>query len=165
MTTIAAITDRPGITATRNAVAAWLARHSITVLRVSLGVVFLAFGLLKFIPGASPAEGLVMRTVDTLTLGIVSGTSAVVVTAVMETFIGLTLITGIGMRLGLVALATALVPIMSPLVLFTRDLFPSGLPTIEAQYVFKDIILAAACAVVAAKAMGARYIATPPTRR
>ncbi|MFD0473427.1 hypothetical protein ACFQ0B_38110 [Nonomuraea thailandensis] len=29
----------------------WLARHSIDVLRVSLGLVFVAFGTLKFFPG------------------------------------------------------------------------------------------------------------------
>ena len=44
----------------------WLAKRSIDLLRISLGVVFLGFGVLKFFPGASPAEALVARTVDTL---------------------------------------------------------------------------------------------------
>jgi putative oxidoreductase len=136
-----------------------LAAHSVTLLRVSLGLVFLGFGILKFIPGASPAEALVMRTIDTLTLGVISGTTAVVVTAVLETFIGLTLLTGIGLRAGLVVLAGSLAGIMSPLVLFFVDMFPGGTPTLEAQYVFKDIVLVAAGAVVAAKALGARYVA------
>ena len=82
--------------------ARWLAAHSITALRISLGLVFLGFAALKFIPGASPAEALVMRTVDTLSFGMVTGTTAVVITAVVETFIGLTLVTGIGLRVGLV---------------------------------------------------------------
>lgn len=55
------------------ALAAWLAAHSITVLRISLGLVFLAFGALKFVPGASPAGALAARTLDTLSLGLVSG--------------------------------------------------------------------------------------------
>jgi len=137
---------------------AWLAAHSVTALRVSLGLVILGFGALKYFPGASPAEGLVMRTVDTLTLGVVSGTPAVVATAVVETFIGLTLITGIGLRVGLVVLAGALVGMMSPLVLFFGDMFPGYVPTLEAQYVLKDVILATAAAVVAARALGARYV-------
>jgi len=33
----------------------WMARHGITLLRISLGVVFLWFGMLKFFPGLSPA--------------------------------------------------------------------------------------------------------------
>jgi len=39
-------------------------------------------------------------------------------------------------------------------VLFPGDLFPGGLPTLEAQYVLKDIVLGAAAAVVAARALG-----------
>ncbi|GAA0912063.1 DoxX family protein [Virgisporangium aurantiacum] len=149
-TTSAAVTER---------LTGWLAAHSVTLLRVSLGLVFLGFGALKFVPGASPAEALVTRTVDTLTLGVVSGTTAMVITAVLETFIGLTLVTGIGLRAGLVVLAGSLIGIMSPVVLFFADMFPGGTPTLEAQYVLKDIVLAAAAAVVAAKALGARYVA------
>ncbi|MDX6246920.1 MAG: hypothetical protein QOF10_280 [Kribbellaceae bacterium] len=51
-------------------------------------------------------------------------------------------------------LGLSLVGIMSPLVLFFGDLFP-GTPTLEAQYVFKDIVLAAAGLVIAAKALAA----------
>lgn len=133
-----------------------LARHSIGVLRVSLGMVFFAFGLLKFFPGVSPAEGLVERTLDALTLGMVHGRTAVVMTAAVECFIGLTLMTGKFVRAGLVALAGAMVGILSPLVLFPADMFPGGAPTLEAQYVFKDIVLAAAGLVVAAVALGSK---------
>jgi putative oxidoreductase len=140
--------------------AVWLTAHSITALRMSLGMVILGFGALKFIPGASPAEDLVMRTTDVLTLGLVSGTVAVVATAVLESFIGFALLTGIGLRVGLVAMAGWLVGIMTPIVLFPADMFPGFLPTLEAQYVLKDVILAAAGAVVAAKALGARYVMT-----
>jgi uncharacterized membrane protein YphA (DoxX/SURF4 family) len=131
----------------------WLTDHSIVGLRVSLGLVFLAFGALKFVPGASPAQELAIRTVDTLTLGIVSGQAALLLTAVAETFIGLTLVTGRMIRVGLAVLAASLVGIMSPLVLFFGDLVP-GAPTLEAQYVFKDIVLVAAGLVVAGHTLG-----------
>ncbi|WP_432942431.1 DoxX family protein [Kribbella sp. CA-253562] len=130
----------------------WLGRHSVDILRVSLGLVFLGFGVLKFFPGASPAEALVMRTLDTLTLGVVEGRNAVLLTALMECFIGLTLVTGRFLRTGLLVLGMALVGIMSPVVLFFGDLFP-GAPTLEAQYVLKDVVLAAAGLVIAAKAL------------
>ncbi len=135
--------------------ATWLNTHSIDVLRVSLGLVFLAFGVLKFVPGLSPAEDLSVATIDRLTLGIVSGSAALVLTAVTETVIGLTLVTGRFVRVGLVVLAGALVGIMSPLVLFYDDMFDGG-PTLVAQYVFKDIVLAAAGLVVAAHSLGGR---------
>jgi putative oxidoreductase len=139
---------------------AWLADHSIAILRVSLGLVFLMFGILKFVPGASPAEELAVRTVQTLSLGMLPAQAAVLLTAVIETFIGLTLVSGRLLRTGLTVMAVALVGIMSPLVLFAADLFP-GAPTLEAQYVLKDIVLVAAGLVIAATALGARLRAVP----
>lgn len=133
----------------------WLNRYSIDLLRVSLGLVFTLFGVLKFFPGASPAEDLAMRTVDALTLGVVSGSAALWLTAIVETFIGLTLVTGRLLRAGLVALGFALVGILSPVVLFFGDLFP-GAPTLEAQYVLKDLVLAASGLVIGAAALGSR---------
>lgn len=132
-----------------------LSRHSVTTLRIALGITFVAFGALKFVPGLSPAEDLSVATIDRLTFGIVSGSAALFLTAVVETFIGITLTTGKFLRAGLVVLAGALVGIMSPLVLFPGELFGDG-PTLTAQYVFKDIVLAAAGMVVGAYALGAR---------
>lgn len=138
----------------------WLARYSVDILRVSLGVVFLVFGMLKFVPDASPAEALVERTIDTLSFGIVSGQAAVVMTAIAECVIGLTLVTGKLLRVGLLVLGASMVGIMSPLVLFFTDLVPDT-PTLEAQYVFKDIVLVAAGLVVAARTLGASMVTRP----
>jgi putative oxidoreductase len=133
-----------------------LTRYSITALRISLGLVFLGFGVLKFFPGMSPAAELAERTIGELTFGLVGPTAALLLTAVMETFIGLTLVTGRFLRTGLLVLAGALVGIMSPLVLFFDELFPAGGPTLTAQYVLKDVVLACAAAVIGAAALGAR---------
>lgn len=135
-----------------------LARHSITLLRISLGLVILGFGALKFVPGASPAEPLVMRTVDTLTFGIVTGQTAVLLTAVTEVAIGLALVTGKLLRVALLVMAGWLVGVMSPVVLFFPDMFPGGTPTMDAQYVMKDIVFGTAGLVVAARALGARLV-------
>jgi putative oxidoreductase len=132
-----------------------LARHSITALRISLGLVFLGFGLLKFFDGMSPAAELVQRTIDKLTFGIIGPDPALLITAILETVIGLTLISGVFLRAGLVLLGGAFLGIMAPLVLFYDELFPHG-PTIVGQYVLKDIVLVCAAAVIAAHALGAR---------
>jgi putative oxidoreductase len=132
-----------------------LDRHSITLLRWSLGSVFLLFGALKLVPGLSPAADLATRTVEALTFGLVSGPSALLMTATLETFIGITLLSGRFLRAGLAVLGMSLVGIMSPLVLFPGELFPAG-PTIVGQYVLKDVVLVAGGLVVAAHAMGAR---------
>ena len=145
--------NRPQVDTGR--IRSWLNRYSIDVLRISLGLVFTLFGALKFVPGASPAEELASRTVETLTLGIVSGYPALLLTAVIECFIGVTLVTGRLLRVGLGALGVALIGILSPLVLFFGDLFPAG-PTLEAQYILKDVVLAAAGLVVVTAALGSR---------
>ena len=132
-----------------------LTRWSVPALRVALGLVFLGFGVLKLVPGASPAAAIAARTVETLTLGLVGGTAAVVLTAVLETFIGLTLLTGRLLRAGLLALAVAMAGILSPIVLFAGELFGHGM-TLMGQYVLKDLVLVAGAAVVAAVALGAR---------
>ncbi|HZC26213.1 MAG TPA: DoxX family protein [Actinopolymorphaceae bacterium] len=133
----------------------WLNAHSITLLRISLGLTFLVFGALKFVPGLSPAEDLAVATIERLTFGIVAGPAALLLTALTETFIGLTLLTGRFVKLGVFVMAGALVGILSPLVLFAGQLYGHG-PTLTAQYVFKDIVLAAGGLVVAAHAFGGR---------
>lgn len=143
----------------------YLTRFSITLLRVSLGLVFLGFGVLKFFPGVSPAEGIAERTMDLLTLGFVSGTTAVVLVAAMETTIGLCLISGRYLRLGLALLGVAMIGILSPLVLFPGDLFAGdyNAPTLTGQYVLKDVVLFTASLVITARARGSRMVTSHDT--
>lgn len=142
----------------------WLSRYSILILRVALGMVFLGFGVLKFIPGASPAEDLAAETVEILSFGILSGTTAVVATAITETIVGLTLITGKFLRAGLVVMGASVAGMLSTLVLFFDDMFTHGV-TLEAQYVVKDFVLIAAGLVIAARALGAKMVVDQPTTR
>src|SRR5215204_4031866 len=53
------------------AITEWMARYGVALLRISVGIVFLWFGLLKFFPNLSPAEDLAARTISTLTFGVV----------------------------------------------------------------------------------------------
>lgn len=133
-----------------------LAAHGIDILRVCLGLVIAGFGVLKFFPGVSPAEPLVTRAVDIMTLGVITGQAAMVATAVVECILGIMLISGRFLRAGLVLLAGCVLGWMSPLALFPADLFSGGGPILDAQYILKDIVLGAAGLVVAAKALGAR---------
>jgi uncharacterized membrane protein YkgB len=130
-------------------------RFGLIALRVSIGVVFLGFGMLKFFPGASPIEALVSQTWSALTFGLVSGYAALAITAALEVMIGVLFITGLWMPLGFGLLAVTFVGILSPLVLFPAELFPNGLPTLVAQYILKDVVLIVAAAVVASTTIAA----------
>ncbi|MEA2222129.1 MAG: hypothetical protein QOH83_505 [Solirubrobacteraceae bacterium] len=96
--------------------------HSTDLLRVAFGAVFLGFGVLKFFPGVSPAESLVIATADKLTLGLVPGHAALVVIATLECFIGVCMLAGRWMRLAIWLLALQFVGILAPLVLPARAL-------------------------------------------
>src|SRR5215475_1010258 len=61
------IADRPSqlsVDALQRAVGRLFAAHSVTAVRISLGLIIAGFGALKFVPGWSPAEQLVEKAVD-----------------------------------------------------------------------------------------------------
>lgn len=136
----------------------WLRAHSTTALRLSLGAVFLGFGVLKYFPGVSPAADLAVTTTRILTLGLVPDPLALVGVASLECVIGICLLAG-GRLLGVavVLLVPELAGILSPLVVLHGRLFagPHHAPTLEAQYVLKDVILVAATMVIATTLRGA----------
>ena len=142
----------------------WLAVNSRTILRLSMGLIFLGFGLLKFFPGVSPAEGMAVATFDQLTLGLLPDEVTRVLVATFETVLGVLLLTGWVPRIALAMLALQIVGILSPLVLLSGELFagPFGAPTLEGQYVLKDVILAAAALVIAGDML--RATAKPAAR-
>lgn len=139
---------------------AWLVGHSLTFLRLSMGAVMLGFGILKYFPDLSPAQGLVVATLHRLTAGlvpgVVSGRAAMDCVATLECSIGLLLLTGRWMRPTVALLLVHLVGILSPVLLLPGRVFggPHHMPTLEGQYVLKDVILLAAGLVIATTVRG-----------
>lgn len=141
----------------------WLVAHSIAVLRVSLGLIFLVFGALKFFPGLSPIEDLATRTTTALTLGLVPPSVGLVMIAALEVTIGLCFVTGRYLRVAVWLMGAQMIGAMSPLVLFPGELFSGILhaPTLVAQYILKDVVLVAVGMVLASTWSGARIVAEP----
>lgn len=156
--------DRGTIQATRSilrAVRDWLAGHSITLLQISMGAIIFGYGVLKYFPGVSPAENLVGTTMHLLTFGLVPHRVALVLVATLECAIGLSLIIG-RVRIGPVSVRNRLrvticllvfwvMGVLSPVVLLPMRLFsgPDHAPTLEGQYVLKDIVFLTASLVIA----------------
>ncbi len=140
-----------------------LARISVPALRVGLGIVFLWFGVLKFFPSLSPAETLAARTIEVLTLGIVKPAVALPVLATWETLIGLGLISGRYLRATLFLLAVQMLGTLTPLVIFPAETFSTFpiAPTLEGQYIIKNIVLIAAAMVVGATVRGGGLVSEP----
>ena len=140
-----------------------MADHGLTLLRLALGVVFLWFGVLKFFPGASPAEELAGRTIETLTFGVISQDLALRILALWEVVIGIGLLLGRWMRAVLLLLFVQMLGTITPLFLFPSETFTvfQIAPTLEGQYIIKNVVIVAAAIVLGATVRGGELSAEP----
>lgn len=141
----------------------WMAYYGIRLLRISMGLVFLWFGALKFFPGLSPAADLATRTSERLTFGMIHPETALLLLAIWESLIGLGLILGIFMRVTLLLLFLQMLGTITPIFLFPQEVFAvvPYAPTLEGQYIFKNLVLVSAGLVIGATVRGGRVIAEP----
>ncbi|MEV3896180.1 DUF417 domain-containing protein [Streptomyces anulatus] len=131
--------------------------RALVLLRATVGIVFLGFGLLKLFPSASPAEQLAVDAATKMTLGLVPETVLLLSLAALETAIGIGLIAGGRLlRPTLVAFFLHMGGVFSTLLLLPDAMWQphSPAPTMEGQYVVKNVVLVAVCLVVAADAWG-----------
>lgn len=144
----------------------WMARYGITLLRISLGVIFLWFGGLKFFPGLSPAQDLAARTIEVLSFGIVTPAVSIPALAAWECLIGIGLLSGWYLRATLFLLAAQMLGTLTPLVLFPSEVFTRipFAPTLEGQYIIKNAVLVSAALVIGATVRGGGLVADPPVR-
>jgi uncharacterized membrane protein YkgB len=141
----------------------WMARHGITLTRISLGVVFLWFGAIKFVPGWSPAADLAARTIERITFGLVAPELGLPLLAAWESLIGIGLLLGRFLRLTLLLLFVQMPGTMLPLVLFPSETFTAfpHAPTMEGQYIIKNLVLIAAAIVIGATVRGGELRSEP----
>jgi uncharacterized membrane protein YphA (DoxX/SURF4 family) len=145
------------------AITSTLARLGVPVLRMSLGVVFLWFGVLKFFPGLSPAQDLATRTIEQLTFGAVHPDVSLPFLAAWESVIGLGLLSGRFLRATLLLLAVQMLGTFAPLVLFPAETFTQFpfAPSLEGQYIIKNLVLIGAAMVVGSTVRGGRIDPEP----
>jgi uncharacterized membrane protein YphA (DoxX/SURF4 family) len=138
----------------------WMARYGVLLLRISVGIVFFWFGFLKFFPGLSPAEGLASRTIETLSMGLIQPELSLPVLAAWESLIGLGLITGKFIRAIILLLMLQMVGTVMPMFIFPQEtwqVFPVS-PTLEGQYIIKNLVLVSAAIVIGATVRGGNMV-------
>lgn len=140
-----------------------MAEFGVSSLRVSLGIVFFWFGFLKFFPGISSAEEIAVETTRVISFGLVPDHIALWSVATLETVIGLGLIWGVQLRAVLLLLWMQMIGTLSPLLLFPSKTFAivPWVPTLEGQYIIKNLVLISAAIVVGATVRGGKLIADP----
>lgn len=125
-------------------IAGWMDKHGIRFLRISLGVIFIWFGLLKPF-GLSPASDLVAKTVTWIPSDIF-----IPILGWWEVAIGVGLLVRPLLRAAILLLFLQMPGTMLPLFLlpdvcFTQIPFA---PTLEGQYIIKNLVLISAAIVV-----------------
>lgn len=143
---------------TDNKITLFMRNNGILLLRISLGIVFFWFGFLKFFPGLSPADQIATDTMSTLTFNFIRPEISIIILAVWETIIGIGLLSGKFLRIILLLLFAQMVGTMTPLILFPTETFTRFpfVPTLEGQYIIKNIVLISAGLVVGATVRGGR---------
>jgi uncharacterized membrane protein YphA (DoxX/SURF4 family) len=141
----------------------WMAQHGITMLRWSIGLIFIWFGALKLVPGMSPADQIATDTTMTLTFGLLSEDAARLALAGLELVIGVGLLTGWLLRVTLLLLFAQMAGTLTPLVISPDQIwsdFPFVL-TLEGQYIMKNAVLMSAGFVIGATVRGGRLVEEP----
>lgn len=141
----------------------FMRRNGILYLRISLGIIFFWFGFLKFFPGLSPANQIATITISKLTFGIIQPHVSIIILAGWETLIGIGLISGKFLRITLFLLFSQMIGTMTPLILFPAETFTRFpfAPTLEGQYIIKNLVLISAGLVVGATVRGGRITEEP----
>jgi len=133
----------------------WMAEHGVVLLRVSLGIIFLWFGALKFVPDLSPAEVLAQRTIETISFGVVQPPASIILLATVECLIGIGLVSGVLLRVTLLLLWLQMAGTVLPLFLFPHEAFvhvPFA-PTLEGQYIIKNMVIISASLVIGGQSL------------
>lgn len=113
------------------------------IISISIAIVYLWFGALKFFSGLSPAEQLAQKTISELTFNLIPPDIAILLLAIWEVAIGILLIANLFKRTVLFLALVHILLTFTPFIFFPDLVFteaPFGL-TLLGQYIIKNLII------------------------
>ena len=138
-----------GLAAIDRRISAFMRRTSPVALRLSLGIIFIWFGILKPF-GVSPAEDLVKETVRWIPL--LDPQTWLILIGCWEVAIGVTFLFRKTTRIAIALLFLQMIGTLMPLVLLPDITFLPGrvpyVPTMEGQYIIKNLLIISAALVL-----------------
>lgn len=134
----------------RRSIQSFLSKYQFRLLRNSIGILFIWFGLLKFFPGVSPAEDLATETIRILSFNLLQKSISLPLLAVLEVGLGVLLVFTkefkVTFWLLLFHMACTIMPLfLLPEVTFKKIPFQL---TIEGQYIIKNFVIICAAFVL-----------------
>jgi uncharacterized membrane protein YkgB len=132
-------------------IARWMRRWSTPAIRISFGIIFIWFGILKLI-GVSAAEGLLKATVVWLPLGTPEFWLTVI--GWWEIAIGVTFLFSATTKIAIALLFLQMFGTFMPLIVLPEITFQGGnifTPSLEGQYIIKNVMIISAALVLGGK--------------
>ncbi len=116
------------------------------LLAISIGIIYLWFGVLKFFPGISPADTLAKQTITFLTIGLLPENVSILMLAVIEVTIGLFLTFNFQVKKVVIAAILHLTFTFIPVLFFPEISFSQApfVLTLVGQYIIKNIVIISA---------------------
>ena len=131
----------------------WADIYSYRILGMSIGIIYILFGALKFFPNHSPAEQLAVDTIEVLSFGLFSGSPALLTLAIFETGLGLCLLFNYRLRLAIYLAVVHMLGTFLPFFFFPEQAF-AGHPlslSLLGQYIIKNFVVVGAFLVLYTK--------------
>ncbi len=128
-------------------------KYKVAFLAISIGLIYLWFGALKLFPGLSPAESLAGNTLSALVFNTIDQRILLVVLALIEVFIGISLILQKRNKLIIYLVFTHMFGTLLPLFIFPEVSFtvpPFGF-SIVGQYIMKNFVIISGLIIVFSK--------------
>jgi uncharacterized membrane protein YkgB len=132
-------------------IARWMRRWSIPAIRISFGIIFIWFGILKLFD-VSSAESLLKATVVWLPFG--SPEFWLIIIGWWEVIIGVTFLFSQTTKIAIALLFLQMFGTFMPLVLLPDITFQNGnilTPSLEGQYIIKNVMIISAALVLGGK--------------
>ena len=140
-----------------DSIARFMRRRDISTMRISLGIIFFWFGILKPL-GISPAQPLVEATVGWMPFG--EPAAWVGIIGWWEMIIGICFLFPITTRIAIGLLALQMAGTFLPLVLLPEVTFQAGrIPyglTMEGQYIIKNLLIISSALIIGGTVRGGR---------
>ncbi len=125
-------------------------KNKFKLLRISIGIIYVWFGILKFFDHLSPAQELATNTMSRLCFGLIPETICYLLLASVETVLGLMLVLNIfisrTIKLALLHLVGTFTPMFIQPEIFFRE-FPFAI-TLVGQYILKNMVIFCALLVI-----------------
>lgn len=122
----------------------------VNLIYISIGIIYVWFGMLKFFPNMSPAEELAKNAINKLCNGLLPLNFGYLLLALVEVLLGFFLIFKITPKYTISVALLHMLATFSPLVLLPNIVFSANVVslTLVGQYILKNLVIVAALLMI-----------------